>query len=74
MVDGKYGAIITIYSEDISTAMDTLRHELVDYITSNAIRPYLKAVSALLSVIGEASCQRKETSAESLLGRTGKDQ
>ena len=75
--DGEYGATITIYSEDIDTAMDTLRHELVDYIISDAIRPYLKAVNALLSVIGEMSYQRKEKSVESLLGllgRTGKDQ
>ncbi|MCY4491471.1 MAG: hypothetical protein OXC46_08430 [Thaumarchaeota archaeon] len=65
--DRKYDTMITIYSEDIGTAMDTLRHELVDYIISDAIKPYLKAINALLSVIGEVAYQRKEQGVESLL-------
>ena len=51
-IEGKVeGNTITIYSENIGDAIDTLQHEFVDYIISQAIKPYIKMVNSLMSII-----------------------
>ena len=61
------GNTIYIYSTSSHMALETLRHEFFDLIVSNAIRPYMNLVNALLSVIGEISYKSKEETVESLL-------
>ncbi len=57
---------ITIYSQDIKQATETLRHEFVDYIVCDAIKPYIKLVNVLLSVITKNAYYKKEESVEML--------
>jgi hypothetical protein len=61
------GNTIYIYSTSADTALQTLRHEFFDLIVSNAIKPYINLVNALLSVIGEKAYKSKEEAVESLL-------
>jgi hypothetical protein len=61
------GNTIYIYSTSTDMALQTLRHEFFDLIVSNAIRPYMNLVNALLSVIEESAYKNKEEAVESLL-------
>ncbi len=61
------GSTIYIYSTSPHIALQTLRHEFFDLIVSNAIKPYMNLVNALLSVIGESTYKNKEEAVESLL-------
>jgi len=61
------GNTIYIYSTSSHMALETLRHEFFDLIVSNAIKPYMNLVNALLSVIGESAYKSKEETVESLL-------
>lgn len=61
------GNTIYIYSTSSHMALETLRHEFFDLIVSNAIKPYMNLVNALLSVIGENAYKSKEEAVESLL-------
>ena len=61
------GNTIYIYSTSSHMALETLRHEFFDLIVSNAIKPYMNLVNALLSVIGESAYKNKEETVESLL-------
>ena len=58
---------ITIYSQNIDDALETLQHEFVDCIVCDAIRPYLKLVNVLLSMISNDAYCKKEESVETLL-------
>ncbi len=58
---------ITIYSENIADAIDTLQHEFVDYVISQAIKPYIKLVNLLMSIITKDAYETKEDVVESLL-------
>jgi len=53
------GNTIYIYSTRSQMALETLRHEFFDLIVSNAIKPYMSLVNALLSVIGEVVIRAK---------------
>ena len=61
------GNTIYIYSTSSHMALETLRHEFFDLIVSNAIKPYMNLVNALLSIIGESAYKNKEEAVESLL-------
>ncbi|WP_420544679.1 hypothetical protein [Nitrosopumilus sp.] len=58
---------ITIYSENIADAMDTLQHEFIDYVVSQSIKPYVKLVNLLMSIITKDAYETKEDAVESLL-------
>ena len=58
---------ITIYSVNIQDALDTLRHEFVDYVTSQAIRPYIDLVNSLMPIMTKQAYETKEKSVEALL-------
>ena len=58
---------ITIYSENIADAIDTLQHEFVDYVIGQAIRPYVKLVNSLMSIITKDAYETKEDAVESML-------
>ena len=67
-IEGKVeGNAITIYSENIEDAIDTLQHEFVDYIISQAIKPYVTMVNSLMSIITKDAYETKEDAVESLL-------
>ncbi|MGH1522543.1 MAG: hypothetical protein ACRBB2_09400 [Nitrosopumilus sp.] len=67
-IEGKVdGNTITIYSEDIANAIDTLQHEFVDYVISQAIKPYIKLVNSLMSIITKDAYETKEDAVESML-------
>lgn len=61
------GDSIFVYSLDVDEALQTLRHEFVDFIISSAIAPYLKLVNVLLSTISEDAYKKKEEVVEMLL-------
>jgi len=58
---------ITIYSENIKDALDTLQHEFVDYMISQAIKPYITLVNSLISILTKEAYETKERSVEALL-------
>ena len=67
-IEGKVeGKTITIYSENIDDALDTLQHEFVDYVISQAIKPYVKLVNSLMSIITKDAYEIKEDAVESML-------
>jgi len=67
-IEGKVeGNAITIHSENIEDAIDTLQHEFVDYIISQAIKPYVNLVNSLISIITRDAYETKEETVESML-------
>ncbi|MGI0070264.1 MAG: hypothetical protein ACREA3_05195 [Nitrosotalea sp.] len=61
------GRTVYIYSETIDKAVQTLRHEFLDYLVCNTIEPYQELVNALLAVLSEKAYRRKEEVIESIL-------
>lgn len=61
------GKTIFVYSPDQSQAVETLRHEFVDYLVCKAIEPYQELFNALLSVLSEKAYRKKEEIVESVL-------
>ena len=67
------GTVIWVYEEDCAKALETLRHEFIDYTISIAIKPYEKVTalyaamfSAVLAKLGEESYREKEKAVEAL--------
>ena len=58
---------VTIYSENIIDALDTLQHEFFDYMISQAIKPYITLVNSLMGIITKEAYETKEKSVEALL-------
>jgi len=54
------GNQIYIYEEDGEKAIDTLKHEFLDYIVSNTIEPYEKIANKLIGLINDEAYRRKE--------------
>ncbi len=61
------GDLIYIYKQDEGKALETLRHEFVDYAVSRAIEPYMFAANKLVQLINEMSYRRKEEAVEAIL-------
>ncbi len=61
------GKTIFVYSPDPRQAIETLRHEFVDYLVCRAVEPYQDMVNALLSVLSEKAYRKKEEVVESIL-------
>lgn len=61
------GKMIFVYSPYTRQAVETLRHEFVDYLICKAIEPYQDLVNALLSVLSEKAYRKKEEMVESIL-------
>jgi len=60
------GNDILIYEENEGKALDTLRHEILDYCISQAIEPYKEVTNRLIKVINEDAYKRKEKVVEAL--------
>ena len=61
------GKSIRIYEMEEEKALQTLRHEVIDYLICDVIKPYKKVTNGLIKVINEEAYQRKERFIEVLL-------
>ena len=62
------GSTIHIYEADEPKALDTLRHEFVEYVlTRDLVAPYKKLINELVSLFEEEMYDRKEMLIERLL-------
>lgn len=60
------GDRIYVYDEDTEAALDTLRHEFLDYAISNVIQPYQEVTNRLIALINEDAYRRKEKLVDAL--------
>lgn len=60
------GNCIFVYSEDEDEALQTLRHELLDYATSQVIKPYQMVANKLVELVNEEAYKQKERLVEVL--------
>ena len=62
------GEIIFVYDDDEKKALDTLRHEVIDYIlTKELISPSQKLINKLIALHSEVLYERKERVVEKIL-------
>lgn len=61
------GRTVYIYSVSIDEAIETLRHEFLDYLICKTVEPYQEMVNALLAVLSEKAYRKKEEVVESIL-------
>ena len=61
------GTIILIYEADLTKALDTLRHEFIEYLlTQDLVAPYKRLINKLISLFEEEMYDRKEKLVERL--------
>ena len=61
------GTTIRIYEADPTKALDTLRHEFIEYIlTTDLVAPYKRLINKLISLFEEEMYDRKEKLVERL--------
>ena len=58
---------IYIYEHNEDEAIETLRHEFVDYIVSQAIEPYKLVINKLIQLLNETAYEKKEKVVETLV-------
>lgn len=61
------GETIFIYEESIVNALETLKHEFLDYAISQVIEPYKRVANKLILLLNEEAYKRKETLIEMLI-------
>jgi len=54
------GTCICIYEVNEEKALETLKHEFLDYIISKTIEPYEKIANKLIGLINDEAYRRKE--------------
>jgi hypothetical protein len=65
------GTTIRIYEADQEKALDTLRHEFIEYLlTRDLVAPYKRLINKLISLFEEEMYDRKEKLVERLLELT----
>jgi hypothetical protein len=61
------GTTIRIYESDSTKALDTLRHEFIEYLlTQDLVGPYKRLINKLISLFEEEMYDRKEKLVERL--------
>ena len=60
------GNKIFIYERDEEKALETLKHEFLDYAISQIIKPYKQVANKLIKLINEEAYKKKERLVESL--------
>ena len=60
------GTCICIYEVNEEKALETLKHEFLDYIISKTIEPYEKIANKLIGLVNEDAYRRKEKLVEVL--------
>jgi hypothetical protein len=58
---------IYIYEEEPEKALETLRHEFLDYAISQVIEPYRKIANQLIMLLNEEAYRKKERIVEVLI-------
>ncbi len=62
------GDRIYVYEPDIEAAVETLKHEFVDYAISKVIEPHVQMTNKLVALLNERAYQQKERLVEELVG------
>ena len=65
--------LIYVYEVDEEKAVDTLRHEFLDYCISQAIEPYKDVTNKLIRMINEEAYRKKERVVEALVKLLNRD-
>lgn len=60
------GVWILIYDEDVEVALETLRHEFIDYAISKVVEPYKEITNSLIAIVNDIAYREKERLVESL--------
>lgn len=60
------GDFIYIYDEDEELALETLKHEFIDFALSKVVEPYKEVTNKLISFINEQAYYKKEKLVEAL--------
>lgn len=60
------GNCIYVYDEDREVALETLRHEFIDYAISKVVEPYKEVTNQLIDFVNEIAYKRKEQLVEVL--------
>jgi uncharacterized protein Smg (DUF494 family) len=61
------GTTVRIYEEDEAKALETLRHEFIEYLlTRDLVAPYKRLINKLISLFEEEMYDRKEKLVERL--------
>jgi hypothetical protein len=60
------GDCIYIYEEQEEQALETLRHEFLDYAISQVIEPYKEVANKLILLMNEIAYRRKEKLVETM--------
>lgn len=58
--------VILIYEEDEAKAIETLKHEFLDYLISRTIEPYERIANKLIGLLNDEAYLRKEKLVEVL--------
>lgn len=61
------GSCIYIYDEDREVALETLKHEFVDYAISKVVEPYKEVTNRLIILVNDIAYARKEKLVEALV-------
>lgn len=62
---------IYVYEVDAKKAVETLRHEFLDYCISQAIQPYKEVTNMLIRMVNDDAYRRKERIVEALVKLLG---
>jgi len=60
------GYHIHIYEEEGEVALETLKHEFIDYSISKVIEPYKEVANRLIALINDEAYRRKEGLVETM--------
>ena len=60
------GTCIFIYEVDEEKALETLKHEFLDYVISRTMEPYERIVNKFIQMLNEEAYKRKEKLTEAL--------
>lgn len=61
------GDYIYVYDVDQEVALETLRHEFIDYAISKVIEPYKEMSNRLIALFNEDAYRRKERLVDALI-------
>jgi len=59
--------VILIYEDNETKAIETLRHEFLDFVISQTVEPYQKIANKLIGLINDEAYLRKEKLVEALV-------
>lgn len=59
---------IFVYEEDEEAAIETLKHEVIDFAMGQIIEPYKEVTNRLISMVNEDAYRRKEKMVDTLAG------